>query len=112
MLVCVILNILKYYLTTFLFSRLFETLQCAESSITEVVCLRPYAQLMMDFFRGSSQSNIDMICGDYNEQADTCDRLPPPKTTKINRYNYVNILTLIIDILASIKDVSTVPFNN
>lgn len=64
----------------------------------------------MDFYQGISQSNVDLFCGDYNEQSEICSKLTVSKSVKVNRYNYANILSLIIDILASIKDASSVPF--
>ncbi|KAH9403025.1 Structural component of the gap junctions protein, partial [Tyrophagus putrescentiae] len=66
---------------------------CSESAISDVACLRPHLASVMDFYRGIAQSQVDMICGEYNGQNDVCQKLTPPKTSKINRNKYYNIIT-------------------
>ena len=108
---CCLLSFKNYFVLTLLlfYSYYSEAVYCSESAISDVACLRPHLASVMDFYRGIAQSQVDMICGEYNGQNDVCQKLTPPKTSKINRNKYYNIITVIIDILASIKDPNSVP---
>lgn len=87
-----------------------EGVRCGEAFLNNVPCIRPYANMFMDIFRGASGQMVDLACGDYNEQTDACERLgPPPKPVKPNKNRYKTAALVLIELLASIKDASTVP---
>lgn len=84
--------------------------QCVEGLMNKVSCMRPHAGQLMDMIRSMSGSMSDMACGEYNDQTDACEKLgPPPKQVKLNENVYKSVALVIIELISSIKDPSTVP---
>lgn len=81
-----------------------ESMRCLDQQLNEHECLRTHHDYLMDLSRSFITSISDIMCGDYNEDTDRCDKLAPaPAPEKLNTKSYKTFIWVMTDILASMK---------
>lgn len=88
-----------------------ESMRCLDRQLNEHECLRRHHDYLMDLSRSFITSISDIMCGDYNEDTDRCDKLGPPPTPKtFNSKQYKTFIWVMTDILASMKTLTLAKF--
>lgn len=78
---------------------------CISDFLDTHPCMERNKGLIMDFVRGFVQALVDVMCGEYNDQSDRCDSIPPlpPVQLPPNRPQYLSMMFPLIDMFQSIK---------
>lgn len=79
-------------------------IDCYEKKMLALDCFKNGTAALLDFVRSLFANLVDVICGDFNEHTDKCDKLgPTPKAVKPARTSYKAVLFHVIELIASIK---------
>lgn len=82
-----------------------EGVKCAENFLNSVSCIRSHVPILLDYLRSGTQSMTDLMCGEYNDSTDACDKLgKAPKPEKPNKTKYFMPVSLLVDLMESIDD--------
>ena len=86
-------------------------LKCAEEFMYSIPCLQKHTPMLLDYFRTGTSSISDIMCGEYNDQTDSCMRLgkAPKPVKKLKQIKYVTPMALLIDLMESIHNVTSSP---
>jgi len=82
-----------------------EGIKCAEEFLTSIPCMRAHVPTLMEYFRTGTGSITELVCGEYNDQTDACERLgrPPTPTEKHESKRYLTPTSLLIDLIESMS---------
>lgn len=86
-----------------------EQTKCFENFLNTVPCMRPHVGIIMDLIQSETGSLTSMMCGEYNDSSDACEKLgPAPAPVTPNKKEYLTPVSMFIDLLASM-DASALP---
>ncbi|KAI2804393.1 hypothetical protein BLOT_003375 [Blomia tropicalis] len=81
-----------------------KTMGCFEKMIESQTCLKQHRERIIEIIKGLFNGVTDIMCGEYNEGTDKCEKLPPiPRTNKVAKRNYQTFMFLLADVLSSSK---------
>lgn len=81
-----------------------EAMSCASTFLDNTHCARNKKPIILDFIRGLIGGVTDLICTEYDGSTDKCDKLPKAVPKQKNKRIYLNFVTVMIDVMDSIKD--------